>query len=93
MLDRGENLQVLDTRGDDEWMTGHIKDALHIYVGHLEQRLDEIPKDRPVAVICNVGHRAGLGASILLRNGYKGVYNVLGSVKAWTAAGFPVVTD
>jgi hydroxyacylglutathione hydrolase len=93
MIDRGENLQVLDTREDDEWVTGHIENALHIYVGHLEQRLNEVPKDRPVAVICNVGHRAGLGASILLRNGYKEVYNVLGSVKAWTAAGFPVVTD
>jgi hydroxyacylglutathione hydrolase len=47
----------------------------------------------PVAVICTVGHLAGLGASILLRNGYKKVYNVLGSVKAWVAAGYQVTTD
>jgi len=40
-----------------------------------------------------VGHRAGLGASILLRAGYKEVYNVLGSVQAWVAAGYPVTTD
>ena len=93
MLDRGEDLIVLDTRGQDEWASGHIAGALHIYVGYLEQRLAEVPKDRPVAVICNVGHRAGLGASILLRAGYPKVYNVLGSVKAWVAAGFPVTTD
>ena len=41
----------------------------------------------------NMGHCAGLGASILLRAGYTSVYNVLGSVKAWVAAGFPVTTD
>ncbi len=92
-IDRGEELIVLDTRGQDEWDWGHIKGALHIYVGYLEQRLAEVPKDKPVAVICNVGHRAGLGASILLRAGYRKVYNVLGSVKAWVAVGFPVTTD
>ena len=92
-IDRDEDLLVLDTRGQDEWDSGHIKGALHIYVGHLEQRLDEVPRDKPVAVICNVGHRAGLGASILLRAGYQEVYNVLGSVKAWVAAGFPTTTD
>ncbi len=93
MLDRGEELLVLDTRGQDEWDSGHIAGSLHIYVGHLEQRLGDIPRDKPVAVICNVGHRAGLGASILLRASYPRVYNVLGSVKAWVAAGFPVTTD
>jgi hydroxyacylglutathione hydrolase len=92
-LDRGEELVVLDTRGQDEWDTGHIKEALHIYVGHLEARLAEVPEDKPVAVICNVGHRAGLGASILLRAGLSPVYNVLGSVKAWVAAGYPVTKD
>jgi hydroxyacylglutathione hydrolase len=84
---------VLDTRGQNEWDSGHIGGALHIYVGHLKDRLGEVPKDRPIAVICNVGHRAGLGASILLRDGYPEVYNVLGSVRAWVAAGFPVTVD
>jgi hydroxyacylglutathione hydrolase len=92
-IDRSEELIVLDIRGQDEWDSGHIEGALHIDVGHLEQRLAEVPKDKPVAVICNVGHRAGLGASILLQAGYKEVYNVLGSVKAWVATGFPVTTD
>jgi hydroxyacylglutathione hydrolase len=93
ILDRGEALMVLDTRGQNEWESGHIAGSLHIYVGHLEQRLAEVPKNIPIAVICNVGHRAGLGASILLRAGYPRVFNVLGSVKAWIAAGFPVTTD
>jgi hydroxyacylglutathione hydrolase len=93
MLDKGEDLLVLDARDQDEWESGHIEGALHIYVGHLEERLGEVPENKPVAVICTVGHRAGLGASILLRAGFKQVYNVLGSVTAWVAAGFPGVTE
>lgn len=93
MLDQHEPLTVLDTRGDEEWKDGHIKDAIHIYVGHLEQRLSEVPRDKPVAVYCKTGHRAGVSASILLRSGYPKVYNVPGSVTAWVAAGFPLTTS
>lgn len=52
-----------------------------------------IPTDKPAAMICNVGHRAGLGASILLREGCREVYNVLGSMTAWRAAGYPISTE
>ncbi len=91
MLDRKENLTVLDARRQDEWNSGHIEGAMHVFVGHVENKLEEIPRDRPVAVLCSVGHRAGIAASILLRTGYPMVYNVLGSVTAWRNAGFPLI--
>lgn len=91
MLDRQEPMTVLDTRGQEEWESGHIEGAIHIYVGHLEQRIAEVPKDKPVAVYCRTGYRAGLSASILLRAGHQKVYNIPGSVTAWIAAGFPIV--
>ena len=92
-IDRGEELTILDDRGQDEWDQGHIKGAKHIYVGHIPERMSDIPKDKPVAMFCNVGHRAGLGASILLREGCREVYNVLGSMTAWKAAGYPITTE
>ena len=92
-IDRGEELVVLDTRENDEWDAGHIEGALHIYVGHLEQRIDEIPRGKPVVTLCNVGHLASLASSILLRADYQEVYTVLGSMKAWVAAGFPTTMD
>ncbi|MDD5083185.1 MAG: rhodanese-like domain-containing protein, partial [Dehalococcoidales bacterium] len=92
-MEHNKELLVIDARGYDEWQSGHIKGTRHTYVGHLEERLSEIPRDRPVAVICSVGHRAGLGASVLLRAGYREVYNVLGSVRAWRAAGFPIIAN
>jgi hydroxyacylglutathione hydrolase len=91
MLDRQEPTTVIDSRGQEEWESGHIEGALHIYVGHLEQRLSEVSRDKPVAVYCKTGHRAGLSASILLRAGYPNVFNVPGSITAWVAAGFPII--
>jgi hydroxyacylglutathione hydrolase len=92
-IDRGEQLTILDDRGENEWNAGHIKGAQHIYVGHIQERMADIPKDKPVAMFCNVGHRAGLGASILLQEGCREVYNVLGSMTAWKAAGYPISTE
>lgn len=91
-LDKGEKLTVLDARGEEEWNSGHIEGSLNIYVGHIEQRLEDIPRDKPVAVICSVGHRAGIAASVLLRAGFSQVSNVLGSVTAWRHAGFPLTS-
>jgi hydroxyacylglutathione hydrolase len=90
-LDSRDNLFVLDVRSDEEWDEGHIEDAAHIYVGHLEERISEVPVGQPIAVICSVGNRGGLGASILRRAGRREVYNVLGGMLAWEKADYPVI--
>ena len=84
---------VIDTRGPAAFDGAHIRGATHIYVGHVRETLNEIPREEAVAVICRSGHRAGLGASILLREGWQEVYNVLGGMEAWVAAGYPVEKD
>lgn len=90
-LDSSNDLAVLDVRREDEWAEGHIEGATHIYVGHLESRLKELPRDRSIAVICSVGNRASLGASILRRGGISEISVVLGSMTAWQRAGYKVV--
>jgi len=69
---------------------GHIHGAHHIYVGELPGRIREIPDNRPVVIYCDAGFKGSLAASILARNGYREVTNVLGGMTAWKAAGFPV---
>ncbi|OGO35404.1 MAG: MBL fold metallo-hydrolase [Chloroflexi bacterium RBG_16_57_8] len=93
MIDDGEDVVVLDVRGDDEWRDGHLGGAQHIYVGEIEPRVGEVSRDKPAATFCNVGRRAGIAASVLLRKGYPRVFNVLGSWQAWKAAGFPVTKE
>lgn len=82
---------VLDVRSESEWDSGHVEGALHIHGGKLQERMTEVPRDRPVAVVCGSGYRASIAASFLKREGYEDVTNVLGGMTAWKAAGLPVV--
>lgn len=86
-LKESSGLQVLDVREPDEFASGHIPGAINVYVGHLEEKLEELSFDRkaPVVVTCGVGHRAGVGVSILLRAGFEDVRNLLGGMKRWHA--------
>jgi hydroxyacylglutathione hydrolase len=93
-LDREETRPfVLDVRTDSEWEGGHIAGAHHIHGGTLEERYAEVPRDRPVAVVCGTGYRASIASSFLKREGYEDVANALGGMSAWKAAGLPVVKD
>jgi hydroxyacylglutathione hydrolase len=87
---RGD-FQVLDVRELDEYEEGHIPGALHGFVGHLPDRLADLDlhRDRPVAVTCSVGHRAGLAVSVLLREGFQDVRNLLGGMTAWQQLNLP----
>ncbi len=84
---------VLDVRTEKEWDAGHIEGALHIHGGTLEDRYQEVPRDRHVAVVCGTGYRASIASSFLLRNGYENVTNVIGGMSAWKAANLPTVTS
>ena len=82
---------VLDVRTQAEWQRGHIEGAMHIHTGDLLDRIDRVPRDRLVAVVCGSGYRASVAASLLKRAGYERVANVLGGMSAWNAAGLPTV--
>jgi hydroxyacylglutathione hydrolase len=88
-LDRKEKLTVLDVRTESEWNSGHIGGAIHIHGGKLEEHFGDVPRDRPVAVVCGSGYRASIAASFLQRNGYEDVSNVVGGMSAWNAAKLP----
>ncbi|MBA3865953.1 MAG: MBL fold metallo-hydrolase [Solirubrobacterales bacterium] len=81
---------VLDVRNAAEYAGEHIPDSLHIPYGDLAGRLDELPRDRPIAAICRGGKRSGLAASILQREGFADVVHVGQGVGAWRAGGHPV---
>ncbi len=81
---------VLDVRNAAEYAGEHIPDSLHIPYGDLAARLDELPRDRPIAAICRGGKRSGLAASILQREGFADVVHVGQGVGAWRDGGHPV---
>lgn len=56
----------------------------------LVDRLGEIPRDRPVYVVCRAGFQSRVAARLLGRAGFSPVYVVEGGVTAWVARGYPV---
>lgn len=82
---------VLDVRGRDEYLAGHIPGAQNIHAGRVLAHLDRLPKDRPLIVHCVGGDRSSTAISALLAHGFRNALNLTGGIKAWREAGFPVV--
>ena len=88
LLDDGALL--LDVREPGEWAAGHAPQATHLPLAHV--RADALSPDRTVLAICRSGNRSGKAADVLAAGGIA-VHNVAGGMKAWAAAGLPVVTE
>ncbi len=88
-LDRAcDQWLLLDVRGDEEVAENPMPEARHIYVGEIGRRLDELPENRHVTVMCGSGARATVAASVLLRAGFRHVDLFLGSMGAWHSRGY-----
>jgi glyoxylase-like metal-dependent hydrolase (beta-lactamase superfamily II) len=83
---------ALDVRELNEFATGHIEGALHIPLGSLSARIDEVPRDRPIVTYCGHGERATTGVSILERAGIASLNTLEHGFGAWQAAGRRIVT-
>jgi len=89
LIDSAQAL-LLDVREADEWAAGHSPAATHMPLGQLNPAA--VPSDRPVIMICRSGGRSAKAAAALAAAGHQ-VSNLQGGMKAWTAAGLPVVTN
>lgn len=76
---------ILDVRTPHEFYEGFIKDAYLLPVQQLADRISEIEKykNSPVLVYCRSGNRSIVASQILIKNGFKEVYNLRGGVKDW----------
>lgn len=90
--DARDQLFLLDVRELDEWEAGHSADAVHIPMGDLNARIDEIPTDTTIAVICRSGNRSGAVTAALNRAGFT-AHNMEGGMYGWESAGLPIVDD
>ena len=83
---------VLDVRTESEWNAGHIPGAVHVHAGLLNDRLDDVPRDKPLSVVCGSGYRGAIAVSVLRRAGFEDTANVLGGMAAYQAAGGATVS-
>lgn len=84
---------LLDVREPSEWNAGHVPGAEHVPLGELAVRVDELPADSEILVICRSGNRSQQGRDILAAAGFERVASVNGGVRAWRDAGLPYEGD
>lgn len=98
-LDRAELLEqarrgaiiVIDVRSQDEYRTGHLPCARSMPLAEIEQRLDELPRDREIVAYCR-GPFCLLSEEalqLLSRRGFR-VRKLRDGVSEWQAAGMPI---
>jgi hydroxyacylglutathione hydrolase len=81
---------VIDVRQAAEYADGHVPGAWHIAAGSLLDRLDDLPRDRPIVMMCASGYRSSVAASLLRRSGFRDVAWVASGLPAWEAQGHEV---
>ncbi len=85
------SLQMLDVREDAEWRAARIPGSVHRPYHALRDLPDGVDPDRPIAVLCASGQRAGIAASLVRRLGADRVAHVTGGgVGTWEREGHPV---
>lgn len=82
---------IVDVRPGAEFAAGHLPNARNIAPDELAKRAADLPKGKPVIVVCGTGTKAGRAASALRATGRQDVFCLEGGIAAWQQAGLPLV--
>jgi rhodanese-related sulfurtransferase len=82
----GRTHTVLDVREPAEIAVARLDGSLDIPMRSVPDRLQEIPRDRPVVVICHHGARSRRVTDWLRRQGWGNVSNLAGGIDAWAVS-------
>ena len=84
-LDKGEDIQIVDVREDNEVAIGRIPNSIHIPLAQVLTRMNEIDPNRETVVHCKMGGRSARAIEALTRAGFPGkLKNLKGGITAWS---------
>lgn len=83
---------VLDVREPEEWQAGHVEGAVHVPLGTLPVRVQDLPDAEQLLVVCKAGGRSAQACMYLAQQGRE-VVNLAGGMLEWEAAGRPMVSE
>ena len=82
-------IALIDVRGVDEWQTGHVPGAELIVMSTIPARVQDLPRDEEIFVICESGGRSFQVGTWLEGQGFEAV-NIVGGTGAWRDSGKPL---
>ena len=74
-----EGAYIVDVREPGEFAAGHLKNAVNVPLSQLRERMEEIPKDRPVYLHCRSSQRSYNALMALQNRGWTNLWNISGS--------------
>ncbi len=88
-----EDAVLIDVRESNELTQGSIRNAKHMALSVLKQRVEELKSfaDKPVIAYCKSGNRSNEACEILKKNNFTNVMSLKGGIEAWKVANLPVV--
>lgn len=88
---RDQGAFILDVRTPEEWADFHIPGSTLIPIDELESRVNEVPRDQQVVVVCRSGNRSATGRDILKDANFDQVTSMAGGLNAWRTDGLDTV--
>jgi hydroxyacylglutathione hydrolase len=85
-LESPEPPAVVDVRTVREWDERRIEGSVNVPLARLAERIEELPRDRPLVVHCATGYRSAIAVSLLLRDGFTAVSDLVGGIAAWESS-------
>ena len=91
LVREGDRVVMVDVRRDDEWVSGHVKGAIHIPIDDLMGRVHELPEEKKLLFICAAGVRSGLACEMAAAMGRstEELYNVEDGTPTWIEKNHP----
>ncbi|MYL61871.1 rhodanese-like domain-containing protein [Bacillus hwajinpoensis] len=83
LLKSNKTISIVDVRGPEEVAEGKIPGAYNLPVNELQDRMNELDKDREHIIVCRSGGRSSMASMVLKSNGYS-VLNMTGGMLEWT---------
>ncbi len=92
-LEAAEPMFILDVRNPGEWKAKRLENSVNVPLNRLQERMEEIPRDRRILLHCAGGYRSSIAASILHQHGVTNLVEMAGGLAAWEAAHLPAIAD
>jgi adenylyltransferase/sulfurtransferase len=82
-LDAGDELFLLDVRNPPEWAICKLEGSTFVPLNELPMRVEELPRDREMVVLCRSGVRSQWAIGFLKQQGFTMLHNLTGGILAW----------
>ncbi|OME78705.1 sulfurtransferase [Paenibacillus sp. FSL A5-0031] len=83
MMKSKEDILIIDVREEELFKSGRVPDSINIPFEQIKSRYRQLPADKKIVFVCHVGIMGTESGDLLIKNGYKQVFNLKGGMDAW----------